>query len=45
MSIGQLLHPDEVNTYLLARLDNNYNALVEIVSNHIATNPMLERDI
>jgi hypothetical protein len=45
MSIGQPLHPDEVNTYLMDRLDNDYNALVEIISNHIVTNPMPERDI
>jgi histone deacetylase 1/2 len=44
-AIGQPLRPDEVNGYLMAGLDSDYDALVEIVSNRTATNPMPERDV
>jgi histone deacetylase 1/2 len=44
-SIGQPLRPEEFTGYLLAGLDDDYDALVEVVSARALTNPMPIKDV
>ncbi|KAK1691952.1 hypothetical protein QYE76_008649 [Lolium multiflorum] len=44
-SIGQPLRPDEFTGYLCAGLDEQYDALVQLVSSRALTDPMPIRDV
>jgi hypothetical protein len=44
-SIGQTLRPDEFTGYLCAGLDDDYDALVQMVSARALNDPMLVRDV
>jgi hypothetical protein len=44
-AMGQPLHPEEFNSYLLAGLDGEYDALADRVSARPVTDPMPMRDV
>jgi hypothetical protein len=44
-SIGQPLRPEEFNSYLLAGLDQDYDAFADRVSTHPLDDPMPMRDV
>jgi hypothetical protein len=44
-SIGQPLHPEEFNSYLLAGLNSEYDALADLISSRPLNDPMPIRDV